>query len=93
MDKTYNNYLDNNKIINLIKKFINKIGKKHPINNNKCRQTTHQIGVSKLKVEMSILSLRYKKNNKKNKNQKKEFITQIGLEHQLSCWLSLSIAS
>jgi len=44
MEKTYNINCNNNKNNYLIKKFINKTGKKHP--NNKCHQLIHQTGVS-----------------------------------------------
>ena len=92
MAKTYNINCNNNKNNYLIKKFINKTGKKHP--NNKCRQLIHLIGVSTLKEErIFILFLLLKKNNQKRKKLRKEFIMQIGSEQQPSYWLFLSIAS
>lgn len=66
MEKTYNINSNNNKNNYLIKKFINKTGKKHP--NNKCRQLIHLTGVSTLKEERtSILFLLPKKKNQKRK--------------------------
>jgi len=88
---TYNNNCNNNKNNYLIKKFINKIGKKHP--RIICHLVIHQTGVSRLKEERLTHFLQHRKNRKRKKNQRKEFIMQIGSEQQPLFWSSLSTAS
>jgi len=85
----YNNSSGNNKINNLIKKFVNKIGK---TTQTKCHLPIHLMKASMLKVERSILFRQRKNNNKKNKNQKNVSITQIGLGQLPSFWSFLFTA-